>query len=72
MLGGLLAAGGSADARRAGLLLVGAYVAMVVGSSALAAARFRSAAVGALAAPGLVVTQVVYVAAFLRGLALSR
>ncbi|HSC91346.1 MAG TPA: glycosyltransferase family 2 protein [Gaiellaceae bacterium] len=60
-----LAAAGS----RAGAPLVGVYAALVGGSAALAAVRFRSLRVGLLAAPGLVATQGAYVAGLARGLA---
>ena len=50
-----------------GVGLVGAYVAAVVGSTLLAALRFRSARVGLLAAPAFVGTQAAYVAGFIRG-----
>jgi glycosyltransferase involved in cell wall biosynthesis len=63
---------GSRELRGTGLALVAGYGALVLGSSALAALRFRSLSVGALAAPGLVATQAAYVAGFLRGLAFGR
>jgi glycosyltransferase involved in cell wall biosynthesis len=66
-----LAGVGSGETRRIGTLLVAGYGAVVAGSAALAALRTRSAAVGALAAPGLVATQAAYVAGFVRGLARS-
>jgi GT2 family glycosyltransferase len=69
VLGGGLVAFGSGPAARAGIGLIAAYGGAVVGSSALAALRFRSPRVGLLAAPTLVLTQAVYVAGFLRGLA---
>jgi glycosyltransferase involved in cell wall biosynthesis len=72
LLGVVLLAFGSAGAARVGAVLVVAYGAIVIGSAALAAARFRSVAVGALAAPALVLTQGAYVAGFLRGIARGR
>jgi glycosyltransferase involved in cell wall biosynthesis len=44
-----------------------AYGGSIMGSSALAALRYRSPAVGAFAVPGFVATHVVYVASFLIG-----
>jgi glycosyltransferase involved in cell wall biosynthesis len=67
-----LASAGSGETRRAGALLVAGYGAVVAGSGALAALRTRSAAVGGLAAPGLVATQAAYVAGFVLGFARSR
>ena len=46
-----------------------AYLVAVAASSAFAALRFRSVAVGAVAAAGLVFTHVVYALGFIRGLA---
>jgi hypothetical protein len=66
--GAVLAGAGTGDARRVGVLLVGGYGALVAGSAFLSALRFRSAAVGALAGPGLVATQAAYMAGFVRGL----
>jgi hypothetical protein len=68
-LGIALLVRGSRRTRPAGTGLVGAYSALVVGSAALAALRFRSTKVGVLAAPALVMTQATYVAGFVRGLA---
>jgi glycosyltransferase involved in cell wall biosynthesis len=68
LVGAALAGAAPGDARRAGLLLVGGYGTVIAGSAMLAALRFRSTAVGALAAPGLVATQAAYVAGFVRGL----
>jgi len=59
---------GSGATARAGVVLIGAYGVAVSASALLAALRFRSVRVGALAAPGLVLTQATYVAGFLRGL----
>jgi glycosyltransferase involved in cell wall biosynthesis len=72
LLGAALVTTGPRDARHAGVLLVGAYGALVAGSAALAAARFRSVRVGALACPALVATQATYVAGFVRGLVRPR
>jgi hypothetical protein len=72
LVGAALTAVGSREARQLGVGLVAGYGAVVVGSAGFAAARFRSLPVGALAAPALVATQAVYVAGFLRGLALGR
>ena len=56
-------------ARDTGAGLVAAYLLTVLVSALLAAARFRSFAVGALVIPALVATQAAYVAGFVRGLA---
>jgi dolichol-phosphate mannosyltransferase len=72
VVGAGLVASGSRGAATAGAVLVGVYGGAVLGSAALAALRFRSPAVGALAAPALVLTQSAYVAGFLRGLAARR
>jgi hypothetical protein len=71
LVGVVLLAFGSREIRSFGALLVVAYGAVVTGSAILAAARFRSSAVGALAAPGLMWTQGAYVAGVVRGLAPS-
>ena len=63
---------GPAGGRRLSEALVVGYGAIVAGSSLLAALRFRSARVGLLAAPALVLTQASYVAGFMRGLARGR
>jgi glycosyltransferase involved in cell wall biosynthesis len=55
--------------RQIGAWLVGAYGAAVLGSASHSALRFRSLAVGLLAAPALVATHAAYVAGFLGGLA---
>jgi hypothetical protein len=68
-LGGGMAIAGSGDVRRAGVALVVAYSVVIAGSAGLAALRFRSLRVGALTAPSLVITQGVYAAGFLRGMA---
>jgi hypothetical protein len=68
-LGGGLAVAGTGNVRRAGLALVVTYGAVVAGSALLSGLRFRSARVGALAGPALVLTHSVYVAGFVRGLA---
>jgi glycosyltransferase involved in cell wall biosynthesis len=65
----VLVAAGSGAARVVGAVLVAAYAVALLGSSALAAVRFHSVAVGLLAAPALIATQVVYVLGFLRGVA---
>jgi hypothetical protein len=72
MLGAALLATGPREARQAGLVLVGAYGAAVAASAGLAASRFRSLRVGALAAPGLAATQAAYIAGFVRGFAQAR
>jgi glycosyltransferase involved in cell wall biosynthesis len=72
LAGLLVVAFGPRPLRGPGAALVGAYGAAVVGSAGLAAARFRSVRVGALAVPGLLATQSVYVAGFVRGLAARR
>ncbi|MGH3136262.1 MAG: glycosyltransferase [Gaiellaceae bacterium] len=69
LLGVALISVGPSTAKQAGAIFIGVYGAMVGGSALLAALRFRSARVGALAAPGLVLTQGVYVAGFVRGMA---
>ena len=69
--GAVLVTVGSGTTARAGVVLIGAYGVAVSASALLSALRFRSVRVGALAAPGLVLTQATYVAGFLRGL-LSR
>ena len=66
--GAVLVTVGSGATARAGVVLIGAYGVAVSASALLAALRFRSVRVGALAAPGLVLTQATYVAGFLRGL----
>ncbi|MGE5691557.1 MAG: glycosyltransferase [Pseudomonadota bacterium] len=69
-VGGLCLAGvGSGRAREVGVALAGASAAAVAGAAALAGLRFRSAPVGLLAAPGLVLTQAAYVGGFARGFA---
>jgi glycosyltransferase involved in cell wall biosynthesis len=72
LAGVALAAAGSRDLRSAGFALVLGYGALVLGSAGLAALRFRSLSVGALAAPALVATQGAYVVGFVRGLARGR
>jgi hypothetical protein len=72
LVGVMLLAFGSREVRSVGALLVVAYAAIVTASAILAAARFRSIAVGALAVPALVLTQGAYVAGFVRGLARGR
>jgi hypothetical protein len=52
--------------------LVAAYGAVIVTSAGFAAVRFGTVAVGVLAAPGLVATQLAYVIGFLRGLLRGR
>jgi glycosyltransferase involved in cell wall biosynthesis len=69
VVGAALVSIGPPTARRAGGILVVAYAAALGGSALLAALRFRSVRVGALAAPGLVLTQCAYVAGFVRGAA---
>ena len=54
--------------RRSGLVLAGASLGAVAASAGVSALRFRSIRVGALAAPGLVLTQAAYVGGFVRGL----
>jgi glycosyltransferase involved in cell wall biosynthesis len=68
----LLLVFGSAPLVTAGIVLVALYGGAVAGSALLAAVRFRSPAVGLLAAPALLLTQAVYVAGFLRGLVARR
>ena len=72
LVGVALLASGSQQVRNVGATLVVAYGAVVTGSALLAAVRFRSIAVGALAVPVVVMTQVAYVAGFVRGLARGR
>jgi glycosyltransferase involved in cell wall biosynthesis len=72
LIGVALFASGSAGAMRAGAVLVAAYVVIVAGSAILAALRFRSARVGILALPGLVLTQASYIVGFLRGIVRGR
>jgi hypothetical protein len=67
-----LLASGAGDERRVGAVLVAAYAAVIGGSGALAALRFRSVQVGLLAALTLVATQAAYVAGFLCGIARGR
>ena len=66
--GSVLATVGPRATQGLGVALVAAYAAVVLGSAGLAALRFRSLAVGLLAAPALVATQATYVAGVLRGL----
>ena len=54
--------------RTAGIVLLGAYGLAILGSAAVAAFRFRSPAVGVLAAAILPPTQLTYAFAFLSGL----
>src|SRR3990172_3444629 len=68
LLGVVLLALGSGAPRGVGGALVVVYCVLVAASAALAAARFRSVAVGALAAPSLMVTQASYVVGFVIGL----
>jgi hypothetical protein len=70
--GGVAVATASKRSRSAGLALTAAYAGITAASSALAAVRFRSVAVGALAAPALVATHVAYVAGFVDGLLRER
>jgi glycosyltransferase involved in cell wall biosynthesis len=72
LLGAAFLALGPRDVRQAGFVLVGAYGAGLAASAGLAAARFRSLRVGALAAPGLAATQAAYIAGFVRGFAQAR
>jgi glycosyltransferase involved in cell wall biosynthesis len=72
VVGTVLVATGSGVAAASGVALVTAYGIVVLGAAALAALRFRSLAVGALTAPGLVLTQAAYVAGFLRGVLAHR
>lgn len=72
VLGVVLLVFGGADARRGGGILVAGYCAAVLGAACLAAVRFRSARVGSLAAPALVMAQAMYVAGFLRGVVRGR
>ena len=72
LVGVVLLVFGSHEARTAGVLLVVGYAAIVASSAILAAARFRSIAVGALAVPALVMTQGAYVVGFVRGVARGR
>jgi glycosyltransferase involved in cell wall biosynthesis len=68
VLGVALIGSGSLEGRRVGTGLVAVYGAAVAASAGLAALRFNSARIGALAVPGLIATQVGYVAGFVRGL----
>jgi len=63
---------GSGTTRLVGVVLAAAYGIALLASGALAAVRFHSVAVGLLAVPALVATQVVYIAGFLRGLVRRR
>jgi len=63
---------GSGAGQRVGGALVAFYCLLVAGSALSSGLRFRSLAVGALAAPTLVLTQAAYVAGYLRGVALGR
>jgi glycosyltransferase involved in cell wall biosynthesis len=63
---------GAGDAWRVGAVLVAAYGAVIGGSGALAALRFRSVRVGVLATLTLVATQAAYVAGFLYGIVRGR
>lgn len=63
---------GSSHGRRAGAVLLSAYVLAVIGSATLAALRFRSVKVGLLCAPALPATHAAYVAGFLYGFARDR
>ena len=58
----------AAAGRRSGIVLAAASLGAVGASAGVSALRFRSARVGLLAAPGLVLTQAVYVGGFVRGL----
>jgi glycosyltransferase involved in cell wall biosynthesis len=69
VLGVALIGSGWPEGRRIGAGLVAVYGAAVAASAGLAALRFDSAQIGALAVPGLVATQAAYVAGFVRGLA---
>jgi dolichol-phosphate mannosyltransferase len=63
-----LALAAPVQTRRVGMMLAGAYVALLGGSALLAALRFRSLRVALHVAPGLASTQAAYVAGFVRGL----
>jgi hypothetical protein len=60
----------AAARRRSGVVLAVASLGAVGASAGVSALRFRSARVGLLAAPGLVLTQAAYVGGFVRGLRL--
>jgi dolichol-phosphate mannosyltransferase len=67
ILGAALLGLGSSQGRRAGAVLLIAYLVTIVGSVTLAALRYRSLRVALLAAPAIPATQATYVAGFLDG-----
>jgi hypothetical protein len=72
LVGVILAAAGSGVVQDFGLGLLAVYGAVILTSGLLAAVRFRSLGVGALAAPALVATHVAYVGGFVQGLGRRR
>jgi glycosyltransferase involved in cell wall biosynthesis len=68
VLGVVLATAGSGATRAAGIGLLAGYGLVVLASGLLAAVRFRSLRVGALAAPALIATHAAYVGGFVQGL----
>ena len=68
MIGAILAAAGAGVTRDVGIGLLVGYGALVLSSGLLAAVRFRSPGVGALAVPALVATHAAYIAGFVQGL----
>ena len=62
----------ASGSRRSGARLIAAYAAVLAGTSAAAAVRFRSRRVGLLTTPGLVATHAAYVAGFTSGLLRGR
>jgi hypothetical protein len=68
VVGVVLAAAGSGVTRTVGIGLLAGYGTLILTSAFLAAVRFRSLTVGALAAPSLVATHVAYVGGFIQGL----
>jgi glycosyltransferase involved in cell wall biosynthesis len=68
VVGGALAVAGTGAARDVGIGLLGGYATLVLSSGVLAAVRFRSPGVGALAVPSLAATHGAYVGGFVQGL----
>jgi glycosyltransferase involved in cell wall biosynthesis len=68
LVGVVLAGVGSGVTRAVGIGLLAGYGTLIVTSAFLAAVRFRSVAVGALAAPALTATHAAYVVGFIQGL----
>jgi hypothetical protein len=68
VLGVVLVAAGGGATRASGIGLLAGYGLLILTSGLLAAVRFRSLRVGALAAPALVATHAAYVGGFVQGL----